>query len=206
MARNNCGMPFSQVASSPDFIEILPSGTIAIDLRYGSPNNFVGRNLYGDHARAYLHRLAAAKLQRAAENLGSLRPGFKLLILDALRPRSVQFILWEKLAGTPEQQYVADPRIGSIHNYGFAIDLTIIDEQGRELDMGTAFDDFHPLAQTKLEGQFLADGTLSQEQWQNRLMLRSVMEGAGFIQLPIEWWHYDALPRSEVTGKYLLVE
>jgi D-alanyl-D-alanine dipeptidase len=199
-------MPFAQVASSPDFIEILPSPMVAIDLRYGSPNNFVGRNLYGDHVRAYLHRLAAAKLQRAAETLVTLRPGFKLLILDALRPRSVQFILWEKLAGTPEQQYVADPRIGSIHNYGFAVDLTIIDEQGRELDMGTAFDDFTPLAQAKLESQFLAEGALSDAQHQNRLLLRRVMEGAGFIQLPIEWWHYDALPKAEVIGKHLLVE
>jgi len=199
-------MPFSQVASSSEFIQILPSATIAIDLRYGTANNFVGRNLYGDHARAYLHCLAAPKLHRAADSLGVIRPGCKLLILDALRPRSVQFILWEKLEGTPEQQYVADPKIGSIHNYGFAVDLTIIDEDGRELDMGTEFDDFHPLAQARLEAQFLADGTLSEAQWQNRLLLRKVMEDAGFIQLPIEWWHYDALPKAEVIGRRLLVE
>ncbi len=199
-------MPFSQVAASPDFIEIQPSDAIAIDLRYGSTNNFVGRNLYGESPRAYLHRLAEAKLHRAANSLQLVRPGCKLLILDALRPRSVQYILWEKLEGTPEQLYVADPRIGSIHNYGFAVDLTIVDDQGRELDMGTPFDDFTPLAQAKLESQFLAEGALSEAQWKNRLLLREVMEDAGFIQLPIEWWHYDALPKSEVIGKHLLIE
>lgn len=199
-------MPFSEVASSPEFVELLASESVAIDLRYGSANNFVGRNLYGSNPRAYLHRHAAEKLYRAAETLRALRPGYKLLILDALRPRSVQFILWERLEGTPEQQYVADPRIGSIHNYGFAVDLTITDSQGSELDMGTAFDDFTPLAQSRLEEQFLKEGTLSHDQWQNRLLLRRIMEGAGFIQLPIEWWHYDALPKSDVIGKHLLIE
>ncbi len=194
------------IQSSTDFVEIRPSAQIAIDLRYASTNNFVGRNLYGEFAKAYLHRIAAEKLHKAAANLASVKPGHHLLILDALRPRSVQFILWDKVKGTDQQEYVADPKVGSIHNYGFAVDLTIIDPEGQELDMGTPFDDFSPVAQTQLETRFFKEGRLSEKQIRNRHLLRKAMEDAGFIQLPIEWWHYDALPKDQVIGKFPLVE
>lgn len=194
------------VSSSREYTEIKPGNNIKIDLRYAVENNFVGVNLYGKFNRAFLHKEAAEKLKVAAETLGKLKPGYRLVIFDALRPRSVQNILWEKVKGTAQQPYVANPVFGSIHNYGFAVDISIVDEHGAELDMGTPFDDFSPLAQPQLESRYLAEGKLTESQLKNRHLLREVMQEAGFIQLPIEWWHYDALPKNEVKKHYKIVE
>jgi len=87
-----------------------------------------------------------------------------------------------------------------------AVDLTIVDATGAELDMGTPFDDFRPVAQPMLEQEYLESGDLSEAQLANRRLLRRVMEKAGFQQLPIEWWHYDALPKDQVTAHYAIVE
>lgn len=212
-----CGSMVAAAATSPadslahisavaDYAEITPSEGIALDLRYATTNNFMGVDLYGEFNRAFLHRDAAARLQRAALLLSQEHPGYKLLIFDALRPRSVQRLLWERVEGTPQQPYVANPASGSIHNFGFAVDLTIVDEAGNSLDMGTPFDAFEKLAQPRLEAQFLKEGSLTQGQLQNRLLLRRVMTQAGFIQLPLEWWHFDALPKREVRQQYKIVE
>jgi D-alanyl-D-alanine dipeptidase len=128
------------------------------------------------------------------------------VIYDALRPRSVQYVLWDKVKGTDRQKYVANPQHGSIHNFGFAVDVSILDENGKALDMGTPFDDFTALAQPRLEQAFLKAGKLTRQQLDNRLLLRKVMEDAGFIQLPVEWWHYDALPREKVMSEFEIVE
>ncbi len=194
------------VTTSSDYVEFKDSDTIALDLRYATPNNFTGRNLYGKFNRAFLHRLAAAKLVRAAALLHATHPGYKLLIFDALRPRSVQYVLWDVVMGTNQQKYVANPKGGSVHNFGFAVDLSILDESGKELDMGTPFDDFTDLAQPRQEENFLKSGKLTKQQVQNRLLLRQAMEEAGFVQLPIEWWHFDALPKDEIRKKFSIVE
>ncbi len=194
------------VAASPDYVELQPSAGLAIELKYASTDNFVGQNLYGEFNKAYLHKIAAAKLERAVQNLAAIRPGYKLVIYDALRPRSVQYVLWDKVRGTDKQKYVANPKGGSIHNYGFALDISILDESGKQLDMGTPFDDFTDLAQPQLEQQFLKAGKLTEQQIKNRQLLRKVMEDAGFIQLPVEWWHFDALPKSELKSRFKIVE
>ncbi len=194
------------VSRSADYVELKNSDAIALDLRYATANNFTGKNLYGVFNRAFLHKIAADKLAHAAANLKAAQPKYRLLILDALRPRSVQYLLWEKVRGTDQQKYVANPKGGSIHNFGFAVDITIVDASGKELDMGTAFDDFTPLAQPVLEEQFLKSGRLTQQQIQNRHLLRKVMEDAGFIQLPLEWWHFEALAKTEVKKNYFIVE
>ncbi len=194
------------VAASPDYVELKPSDNLAIELKYATTDNFVGQNLYGDFNRAYLHKLAAEKLRRAIRNLAVVHPKYKLVVYDALRPRSVQYVLWNKVKGTNRQKYVANPKGGSIHNFGFALDISILDESGKALDMGTPFDDFTELAQPQLEQRFLKSGKLTEQQIQNRLLLRKVMEDAGFIQLPVEWWHYDALPKTELKSRYNIVE
>ncbi len=114
----------------------------------------------------------------------------------------MQWRLWNRVKGTNQQPYVADPRRGSIHNYGFAVDLTLQDAGGKEVDMGTEFDHFGKLAQPALEDKFLKVGKLTQQQIDNRKLLRKVMKDAGFIQLPIEWWHFDALPEEVIRNKY----
>lgn len=194
------------VAASTDYVELAASDTVRIDLRYATANNFVGADIYGAFNHPYLHRTAAEKLTTAAAALAMVKPGYKLVIFDALRPRSVQWLLWQKVSGTEQQIYVANPRTGSIHNYGLAVDLSLLDDHERELDMGTPYDDFTPLAQPRREEQFLREGKLTQTQLDNRRLLRKVMEQAGFIQLPLEWWHFDALPRSEVKKDFSIVE
>lgn len=194
------------VRSSKDYVETPESSGLAIDLRYATTNNFVGKNMYGKFNRAYLHRLAADKLAKAEQNLRRDHPRYRLVIFDALRPRSVQYLLWEQVKGTDKQTYVANPAGGSIHNFGFAVDISVLDENGRELDMGTPYDDFTPLSQPQLEEKHLKEGRLTEAQIRNRRILRKAMEEAGFIQLPVEWWHYDALPKSEVRSRYKIVE
>lgn len=192
--------------ASKEFVEIKSVDGIVIDLRYASANNFMNQNIYGVYNKAFLHKIAAEKLAKAIEGLRKKKSKYKLVLYDALRPRSIQKKLWEVVKGTTKEPYVANPTSGSIHNYGFAVDISIVDENDKALNMGTEFDEFSSLAQPKLEDQFLKEKKLNKQQIENRKLLRSVMEEAGFLQLPIEWWHFDALPKTEVKTNYKIVE
>jgi D-alanyl-D-alanine dipeptidase len=191
---------------SPDYVDLGASGAYLVDLRYATANNFLGKNLYGAFDRAFLHRDAAAKLERAREELAVLKPGHRFVVFDALRPRSVQRVLWAAVVGTPQEIFLANPDRGSLHNYGFAVDLSIVDQAGAELDMGAGFDEFTERAQPKFEEACLARGEVSSKQLANRHLLRDVMVHAGFAQLPHEWWHFDALSRAEVTQHFTIIE
>lgn len=197
---------WAQPVLPPGFVEIKDGPLFRLDLRYATVNNFTGQNLYGNFRSCYLRRDASARLETAARLLAAKRPGFRLRLFDCLRPRSVQRILWQKVAGTPHEAYVADPRSGSIHNYGFAVDLTVEDDQGRELDMGTGFDAFEPLSEPSRESEMRKTGRLSEKALGNRLLLRSVMTEAGFRQLPNEWWHFDAIDPLLVRRNFTIVE
>lgn len=199
-------MSFAGIIASGQYAELTEAQGLKIDLKYATADNFVGRNVYGDFNRAFLHKVAFEKFQKARELLRQKQPRYQFIIFDALRPRSVQWLLWNVVKGTPQQIYIADPERGSMHNYGMAIDLSILDEQGQEIDMGTPFDHFSPLAQPQLEDQFRQSGELAEKQLQNRLLLRGVMEGAGFLQLPTEWWHYNAAPVEEVRSHFQILE
>ncbi len=190
---------------SHDYVDLNRPG-FKIDLRYGSTNNFVGVNMYGPFNRAFLHKLAAEKLFAAFDKLVTRHPGYTFIIYDALRPRSIQRVLWSHVEGTPGEKYIARPEPGSLHNFGFAVDLSILDREGRELDMGAGYDDFRDIAQPQLEEKFLASGELTPEHIANRQVLRSVMEDSGFKQLAHEWWHFDALPKAEVKERFRIVE
>ncbi len=192
--------------SSHDFVELTDGEDFTIDLRYGTTNNFVGQNMYGPFNKAFLHQVAAEKLFKALGFLKSAHPDHRFLIFDALRPRSIQRILWSNVEGTVNEKYIARPEPGSLHNFGFAVDLSILDGAGRELDMGAGFDDFRDIAQPQLEAQFIKNGQLTRLHFHNRMMLRSVMESAGFTQLAHEWWHFDALPKAEVKDRFRVVE
>jgi D-alanyl-D-alanine dipeptidase len=187
-----------------DIQEVCPE--IRVDLKYSSTDNFVHQDVYGDLDKCFLQKEAAAKLAAAQGKLVELKPGWRLLVFDGARPRRVQARFFAIVKGTPQQQYVADPARGSIHNYGAAVDLTIIDPDGRELDMGTPFDFFGELAQPKLESAFLAQGKLTRKQIDNRLLLRNVMTSAGFLTISNEWWHFDAFPPKEVRARYKIIE
>ena len=190
------------IAASPAFRHLSTIAGIEVDLRYASANNFVGRDLYSPYDCAWLHRDAAAALERVVAWLAEHAPGHTALVLDALRPQRVQQQLWDALAGTGLQMYLADPARGSIHSYGMALDITLLDPQGRELDMGTGFDDMTDLSHPALEEGFLAAGKLGEAQVANRRLLRAAMFGAGFLGIRTEWWHFDCGDRDLVRSTF----
>jgi D-alanyl-D-alanine dipeptidase len=190
------------IAGSPEFRHLTSIDGIAIDLRYATPNNFVGRDLYSPFDCAWLHRDAAEALEKVVAWLKARRPDCTPLVLDALRPQRVQQQLWDALEGTGLQMYLANPARGSIHSYGMALDITLLDAQGRELDMGTGFDDMTTLSHPALEEGFLITGELTDEQLANRRLLREAMLEAGFVGINTEWWHFDCGDRELVRATY----
>lgn len=164
-------------------IQIRPeTHDVLIDLVYATPNNLARRAIYR-RPLCLLHRDAEMPLRRAVAN--AARHGLRLKIFDAFRPREAQQLLWQSL---PDSEYVADPHLGSNHTRGTAIDLTLIDARGHELDMGTGFDDMSPLSH-----HFCT--LVSAPAQSNRMLLLRIMEDAGFEPIAHEWWHY-ALPRN----------
>jgi D-alanyl-D-alanine dipeptidase len=114
----------------------------------------------------------------------------------------VQQQLWDALEGTDLQMYLANPERGSIHSFGMALDITILDEEGRELDMGTGFDDLTEKSHPALERQLLERGEITLEQIANRQLLRDAMRQAGFQGINTEWWHYDCGDRNAVRQTF----
>ena len=190
------------IAGSPEFRHLDSIAGIDVDLRYATANNFVGRDLYSPYDCAWLHVEAAAALERAVAWLAVHAPGLKPLVLDALRPQRVQQQLWDALEGTDLRLYLADPARGSIHSYGMALDITLLDEGGRELDMGTGFDDMTELSHPALDEGFVLAGQLTEQQLANRRLLREAMLQAGFLGIKTEWWHFDCGDRDLVRATF----
>lgn len=192
--------------NNPDYVDLSTFPNVKIELKYATTDNFMGINMYGPFQKAYLHKVAAGKFRKAVDSLKKEHPGWSFIVFDSLRPRSVQWIMWNKVKNTPQRKYVANAEKGSVHNFGFALDIGLADESGKALDMGTPFDTFSDLAEPQHEREFLRNGKLTQKQVDNRLLLRGLMTGAGFVQLPHEWWHYDGLPHEELEKNYKIVE
>jgi len=179
---------------------------IAVDLRYAGVDNFVGRDLYGALDCAWIHQLAASGLEHAAALLIREAPGHRLLVLDALRPHRVQIQLWDHLEGTDLRQYVADPALGSIHSFGMAVDATLIDLEGCELDMGAGYDEMTELSHPQLEAKHLATGALTPAQHRNRGLLRGALHRSGFQGIVNEWWHFQMLDPQHVRQHFTRVD
>jgi zinc D-Ala-D-Ala dipeptidase len=178
---------------------------IIVELKYATTDNFMGKKLYSRLNRAYLQKDVAERLSRAQEMLDSLKPGYRLLVYDAVRPVSVQQKMWDALDSIPPTErgkFVSNPKNRSLHNMGAAVDLTIVDLNGKPLDMGAGYDDIRKIAYPSLEEQYLKSGELTQEQVNNRILLRKVMEAQRFRTLPTEWWHFNACSRPEALVKY----
>ncbi|MCP4589960.1 MAG: D-alanyl-D-alanine dipeptidase [bacterium] len=152
---------------------------IMIDIRYATSANFTGQPLYPT-ARCLLRESVARRLSRVQDRL--VRRGLGLKIFDGYRPLSVQRKMWEIM---PDPAFVADPAKGSRHNRGAAVDVTLVDAQGRELEMPTPYDDFTPAAHRDYSGG-------SKASRQHRDSLIEVMTAEGFTVLDTEWWHFDA--------------
>jgi len=193
------------VGSDPQFRHLSSIAGIAVDLRYATPDNFVGRDLYSPIDCAWLHRDAATALEQAVAWLAAHRPDHHLLVLDALRPQRVQQQLWDTLQGTELLGYIAEPSRGSIHSFGMALDITIVGPDGQELDMGTGFDDLSERSHPALELALLESGEITQEQVAHRRLLRDAMFQAGFFGINSEWWHFDCGDRVLVRQTYTRV-
>jgi D-alanyl-D-alanine dipeptidase len=181
---------------------------IQIDLKYCTSDNFLKQRLYFSIDRAYLQKDVAQRLARVQQALSKKKPGYHLLIFDALRPVSVQEIMWaalDSLAPVERAKFVSNPKNRSLHNFGAAVDISIKDDNGKLLDMGAGFDDIRQIAYPSLEDSFFRAGRLTAQQLSNRLLLRNLMKSQGFRQLPTEWWHYNACSREEAKQKYTVV-
>jgi len=179
------------VPQHPDFRSLLSIAGISVDLRYATPDNFVGHDVYGGLDCAWLRREAADALELAAAWLAAKRPGYTLRVLDALRPQRVQEVLWAELQDTPLTMYLANPERGSIHSFGMAVDVTVIDPHGAEVDMGSGFDEMSLNSHPDHEVEHLALGLLQPAQLVERGWLRAAMRHAGFQSISTEWWHFD---------------
>jgi len=154
---------------------------LVVELRYATLNNFMHKRMYPSKTNDTYLRLPAAKaLLHVQQELNT--KGYGLKIFDAYRPYSITEKFWKLVH---DERYVADPKKGSGHNRGIAVDLTIIDLQTKnELDMGTGFDNFTDSAHhdfTALPANVLA----------NRKLLKETMEKYGFKLFETEWWHYS---------------
>jgi D-alanyl-D-alanine dipeptidase len=120
---------------------------------------------------------------------------------------AIQQLMWEQVRGTPRAYYVSNPRKQSgRHNYGMAVDVTILDGSGRPLPMGTLFDYFGEEANTDREEALLKAGRINREACDNRQLLRRIMRQAGFTSITSEWWHFNACSAATAKKKYTLIE
>ncbi|MCB9053012.1 MAG: M15 family metallopeptidase [Lewinellaceae bacterium] len=156
----------------------LLDNSILIDMRYATEDNFVKERMY-ECGRCFLRPEVARAVVAAHRELQ--QQGLVLKMLDCYRPHPIQWKLWNKV---PDRRYVSDPRKGSMHNRGAAVDLTLADRTGQELDMGTPYDFFGPEAHPSY--QALPDSVLA-----NRRLLRETMIRYGFKPIRTEWWHYS---------------
>lgn len=188
-----------------DVASIDPS--IQVDLVNADPaKNFFRENYYPGLTRAYLQKEVAEKLSRAQQILTNRYPDYSLQILDAARPRSVSKKMYEKMRGTRFEKFVANPASGSMHNYGVAVDITIVNKQGDEIDMGPT-----PFRKSRLEiywhyAKLKMGLDLSDAQRHNRQLLSDTMLSAGFYPLSHEWWHFNGLKKDEARRRFQIIE
>ena len=197
----------SQTATNAQLVNILDMDkSIHVDLKYATKDNFTGMVLYDGIDGAYLQADVARMLVQANQYLKSLHPDLRLIVYDAARPLSVQRIMWERVKNTPYHRYVAHPDRLSLHNFGAAVDLSIVDSRKQPLDMGTPFDHFGRAAGISDEEGLVRQGVLTRQQVQNRQLLRKVMLHAGFQSISGEWWHFNACSLQEAKKRYTVVE
>ena len=182
--------------------------SIQFDLRYTTTNNFLGIDLYEDFSEGYLQPDVAEKLAMAQRALQKKDSTLSIVVFDAVRPRSVQQRMWDTLDMPIQEKvkFVSNPKNGSLHNYGAAVDVSIINAKGNLLDMGTPYDHIGKLAWPSLEKAHLDSGTITQEVIDNRNLLRRSMRKGGFWNIQTEWWHFNACRRDTAIKYYTIIE
>ena len=155
--------------------------TIRVSLMYSRPDNFMGRTLYEDLHRAFLHPRAARALVMAQRYLKEEHPEWSLIVMDACRPMHIQQLMWDKVKGTPVENYVSNPaRGGGLH--------------------------MSALSHIDREAQLVQQKKMTARAAQNRQLLRRIMRKAGFKPLRSEWWHFNLIYREEAKRNYRYVK
>ena len=168
-----------------DFVRLKDlSSDFVYELKYATPDNFLKQAVY-DCGECYLRKSTAEALVKANEAFKQL--GYRIKLFDCYRPLSVQKKMWKILPGT---HYVANPAKGSKHNRGAAVDLTLVDAQGKELNMGTPFDFFGKEAHHTYTEH-------PKEVLENRKLLKETLDKYNFKSIYSEWWHYEYRPEMQ---------
>ena len=167
-----------------DWVKISEKDGFLIEIKYATKDNFTRKVIYDCEACFLRPEVAQALIEARKEILEKYGYGIKLL--DCYRPGPFQQRLWDIM---PDEDYVAHPEKGSMHSRGTAVDLTLVDLDGNELDMGTPFDYFGEEAQQDYKGHSDAVN-------RHRYILRSTMKKYGLEQIRTEWWHYSYRARS----------
>jgi|GEM_PF-105954 len=186
-------LPRDSVAALPDtaFVELIRVDTLFVpDMRYATADNFLKEKVY-DCDKCLLRKDAALALLKAHDRLK--QDGYRIKLYDCYRPLDVQKKMWKIM---PDDRYVGNPYgNGSVHNKGAAVDLTLTDSLGHELEMGTPFDHFGREAHH-------AYNNLPIEVLTRRRILKEAMEGAGFEPITSEWWHYSYRRKNYPTANF----
>ena len=181
---------------------------VEVYMVYATPYNFMGRVLYKGLDEAYLVPEAMEKLKKANELLRKKRLDLHLVAYDAARPRSIQEQMWKVVENTELQDFVANPNKsgGGPHNYGVAVDVTLVDCTGHPIPMGSEYDYFGDRSRVDLEVQLIESGEINQRELKNRQLLREVMTEAGWLVEPSEWWHFNAMPLAEASQRLSVIK
>ena len=189
-----------------DIQSICPS--IKVDLRYATNNNFIGKCLYATD-KAYCIPELADRVKTAQKNLHIINPDWSIIVWDAARPVSIQKIFYEQVKGTDREPYIANPYFdtqGGFHNYGMAVDVSIVDANSEPVDMGTDFDNFSELAHSGKEAQLYIEKKISLDAYNNRTLLYYIMGKGGLVPHPLEWWHFQYHQSDADKLQYRLLE
>jgi zinc D-Ala-D-Ala dipeptidase len=160
-----------------DLVDLIPN--IKLDIRYATENNFTGEVIY-NLPKAYLRKPVANALKLAQDSLRFYKLGFK--VFDAYRPYQATVKFFEVY---PDTNFVANPKYGSRHNRGCAVDVSLVClDTGKEILMPTDYDEFSEKAHPEYKN-------LQHDAIENRDFLLGVMNHFGFTVYPTEWWHFD---------------
>lgn len=178
-------LSFAVWGQQSDFVRLKDlSSDFVYELKYATPDNFLKQAVY-DCGECYLRKSTAEALVKA--NKAFIQLGYRIKLFDCYRPLSVQKKMWKILPGT---HYVANPAKGSKHNRGAAVDLTLVDAQGKELNMGTPFDFFGKEAHHTYTEH-------TKEVLENRKLLKETLNKYNFKSIYSEWWHYEYRPEMQ---------
>ena len=181
---------------------------VEVYMVYATPYNFMGRVLYEELDEAYLVPEAMEKLRKANELLRKKRLDLHLVVYDAARPRSIQEQMWKVVENTELQDFVANPNKsgGGAHNYGVAVDVTLVDCTGHPIPMGSEYDYFGDRSRVDLEEKLIENGEINLRELKNRQLLREIMTESGWLVEPSEWWHFNAMPLTEASQKLSVIK